>query len=231
MVPHPPGTACQGLGRGDDARPWRHHQRRRRRRGHQTPGGRAPGGCGGPCRPAEDPRGRAAASWWPCTAVWGPCAPRGACVGANPLCASGGLWGRQGGLGGAYTPLHPAAVGWGGSLSAVGGVQHLPGALRWLHNRLGDPSRSSRRSRIALGGPEDDVGEPSGGLGGPDPPPPRGLCPPGAALDEEHLLQESPQQRCSCRRGPFVGLGDAVGGPRGRPGRPSGGPAPPLPTP
>ena len=93
---------------------------------------------------------------------------------------------------------------------------------------------------MSLWGPEDDEGEASGGPWRPDPPPPRGFCPPGAAVDEEHLLQESPQQRCSCRRGPFVALGDALGGPVGvedasrgppRPSRtPIGGPAPPLPA-
>lgn len=68
---------------------------------------------------------------------------------------------------------------------------------------------------MALGGPEDDEREASGGPVGPDPPPPRGFCPPGAAVDEEHLLQESPQQRCSPPGEPFVALGDALGGPTG----------------
>ena len=157
------------------------------------------GGCGGPCGPGAAPRRRTGASWLPCTAVWEPSAlvhPRD----RVPLsAASGRLWGRQGAPRGASPPCTPFVAPRGGSLSAVGGVQHLPGALRWVHNRLGDPSRSSGRSRIALRGP--------------DPPRPRGFCPPRAPAGRRSLRQESPQHRCRPPRGPFVALGDALGAP------------------
>lgn len=182
--------------------------------GRVQPPGRPPQPPAGPVRPSGgrvSPGGRV---WAPtCGAHQGACrARRGVCRGGDP-------------------PSPPFVAPGGASRTTGGGVPHLTGLALGVRNRLRDPSRSSGRSVLALGGPEDDGGEPSGGPGGPDAPPPRGLCPPGAALDEAHLLPEPPQQRCSPRRGPFVGLADAVGGPRGRPGRPSGGPAPPLPTP
>ena len=201
------------LGRGDEAARWRHHQRRRRRRGHQWPRGRARGGCGGPGRPAADPRGRSSPCCSPCTAVWGPSAHRGACVGANKFVAPGRLWGRQGGPGGGRPPLPPLRAPGGGSLTTVGGVQHLTGLALGVRHGHRDPSRSSRRSRIALGGPEDDVVERSGRPGGPGRPPPRRFCPPRAPAGRRRPPQESPQQRCSPPRGPFGGLADALGAP------------------
>lgn len=198
-VPHPPAAGDRGPGEGccccSIASP------RAAPASEGAPGAwwASSGGLWWPCRPGEDPRGPATASWLPCTAVWGASGQRPPGDRVALWRASGRLWVNQGGPRGGAPPLHPLSRPWGGSLSAVGGVQHLTDLGLADRNRLGDPSRSSGRSRIALWWP--------------DPPPPWGFCPPRAPAGRRRLRQESPQQRCSPPGGPFVALGDAPGAP------------------
>ena len=145
--PTPLLAAIECLGRGDEARPWRQHQRRRRRRGHQWPGGRARGGCGGPCGPGAAPWGRTGASWLPCTAVWGASDHRPPRDRVALWRASGRLWGRQGGRGGAYTPLPPPGPPcgrlWGVSNTSRGpggGSTTATGTPRGPHGGRASPS-------------------------------------------------------------------------------------------